>query len=142
MSAVLYEPVFAIVGQAIADPGGRLRAIATITVFGGLASTFFLPLTAALVTRFGWRDAVLLLAAAMAITALGVHRVTFNRAIIDPRRARISFPRARFAIPSRLPPGVPARQELPVPARSADRDFHLVEPGGRGTVHQPGAGVD
>ena len=46
MSAVLYEPVFAIVGKAIADAGDRLRAIATITVFGGLASTLFLPLTA------------------------------------------------------------------------------------------------
>jgi predicted MFS family arabinose efflux permease len=79
MSAVLYEPVFAIVGRAIGDAGDRLRAIATITVFGGVASTIFLPLTAALATRFGWRDAVLLLAAGMAITALGVHHVTFIR---------------------------------------------------------------
>ena len=50
MAAILYEPVFAIVGRAFADPEGRLRAIATVTVMGGLASTAFLPGTSALVT--------------------------------------------------------------------------------------------
>ena len=58
MAAILYEPVFAIVGRAFADPEDRLRAIATVTVIGGLASTAFLPGTSALVTRFGWRGAV------------------------------------------------------------------------------------
>ncbi len=55
MASILYEPVFAIVGRAFSDPEGRLRAIATVTVIGGLASTVFLPGTSALVTRFGWR---------------------------------------------------------------------------------------
>ena len=62
MASILYEPVFAIVGRAFADPEGRLRAIATVTVMGGLASTAFLPGTSALVTRFGWRGAVVALA--------------------------------------------------------------------------------
>ncbi len=55
MAAILYEPVFAIVGRAYADANDRLRAIATITVMGGLASTAFLPGTTLLVSRMGWR---------------------------------------------------------------------------------------
>lgn len=77
MSAMLYEPVFAIVGRAIADANDRLRAIATITVFGGFASTIFLPLTAWLVERAGWQRAVYVLAAGLAVIAVVVHRSVF-----------------------------------------------------------------
>lgn len=77
MSAVLYEPVFAIVGKAVGDAGDRLRAIATITIFGGFASTVFLPLTGALVERLGWREAVGVLAVGLALTTLAVHRLSF-----------------------------------------------------------------
>ena len=51
MSAILYEPVFAIVGRAFSDAADRMRAIATVTVMGGLASSIFLPGTAALVAN-------------------------------------------------------------------------------------------
>jgi hypothetical protein len=77
MAAILYEPVFAIVGKKVLRAGDRLRAIATITVFGGLASTTFLPATAALVDRAGWRSAVLALAAILAATTMIVHRLSF-----------------------------------------------------------------
>jgi len=77
MAAVLYEPIFAIVGRAVDHAGDRLRAIATITIFGGFASTVFLPLTGALVERLGWRPAVGVLALGLAITTLAVHRVSF-----------------------------------------------------------------
>lgn len=76
MSAILYEPIFAIVGKAVDHAGDRLRAIATITIFGGFASTVFLPLTGALVERFGWRPAVGVLAGALALTTVAVHRVS------------------------------------------------------------------
>ena len=78
MAAILYEPVFTIVGRAIHDPDGRMRAIATVTVMGGLASSAFLPGTAALVTRFGWRGAVVVLGAVMAIATIIVGRVAFR----------------------------------------------------------------
>ena len=39
MAATLYEPAFVIVGRAHADPAQRLRALAAVTLFGGLAST-------------------------------------------------------------------------------------------------------
>lgn len=78
MAAILYEPVFAIVGRAFADPDGRRRAIATVTVMGGLASTAFLPGTSALVTRLGWRGAVVVLAIGLGLTALIVTQIAFR----------------------------------------------------------------
>jgi MFS family permease len=78
MAAILYEPVFAIVGKAYDDPQGRLRAIATVTVTGGLASTAFLPGTAALIVRFGWRGAIVALAVIIAVTTLLVGQIAFR----------------------------------------------------------------
>lgn len=78
MAGILYEPVFAIVGRAFSDPDGRLRAIATVTVMGGLASTAFLPGTSALVVRFGWRGAVVVLGVAIAVATLIVAQIAFR----------------------------------------------------------------
>ena len=78
MAAILYEPVFAIVGRAYSDADDRLRAIATITVMGGLASTAFLPGTTFLVSRLGWRAAVIALALLIAATTLIVGRLSFR----------------------------------------------------------------
>jgi MFS family permease len=78
MASILYEPVFAIVGRAFADPEGRLRAIATVTVAGGLASTAFLPGTSALVTRYGWRGTVVALAVMIGVTSVIVGQIAFR----------------------------------------------------------------
>lgn len=78
MAAILYEPVFAIVGRAFGDAEPRLRAIATVTVMGGLASTAFLPGTSMLVDRAGWRGAVFALAAVIAVTTMVVSRIAFR----------------------------------------------------------------
>lgn len=106
MAAVLYEPIFAIVGKAIEHAGDRLRSIATITVFGGFASTVFLPLTGALVERLGWRGAVGVLAALLAITTVAVHRFAFSR----PAVARSAMA-GKQASDSRQE--VPSRQAMP-----------------------------
>ena len=58
MAMTLYEPAFAIVARAQVDPAQRLRALALVTVFGGVASTVFLPSTDFLVRAVGWRSAV------------------------------------------------------------------------------------
>ena len=68
MAATLYEPAFAIVGRAHTHPAERLRALAAVTVFGGLASTVFLPVTALLVRGLGWRVAVATLACVLAVS--------------------------------------------------------------------------
>jgi MFS family permease len=78
MAAILYEPVFVIVGRAFAEGDARLRAIATVTVLGGLASTVFLPSTSAIVDRWGWRGAVVVLAGVIATTTLIVGRIAFR----------------------------------------------------------------
>jgi MFS family permease len=78
MASILYEPVFAIVGRAFSDPEARLRAIATVTVTGGLASTVFLPGTSVLIERYGWRGAVAILAAIIAVSTLIIGRIAFR----------------------------------------------------------------
>jgi MFS family permease len=60
-ATVLYEPVFAVVARVL--PNEYRRAITTITLLGGLASTAFIPLTQGLVDLLGWRHALLVLAA-------------------------------------------------------------------------------
>src|SRR5262245_51264005 len=91
MASILYEPVFAIVGRAFADPEGRLRAIATVTGTGGLASTAFLPGTSALVTRFGWRGAVIALAIIIAVTTVIVGRVAFRDLAWSAQTIRVAI---------------------------------------------------
>lgn len=60
-ATILYEPAFAVVARAL--PTEYRRAITTITLLGGLASTVFIPLTQGLVDALGWRHALLVLAA-------------------------------------------------------------------------------
>ena len=57
MAATLYDAAFAVVTHAFTH--GYRRAITTLTLFGGFASTVFWPLTAWLIECVGWRDATL-----------------------------------------------------------------------------------
>ena len=91
MAAILYEPVFTIVGRAFTDNESRLRAIATVTIMGGLASTAFLPGTTYLVSALGWRGAVIALGLIIAVTTLVVSRLAFSE-------LRFSFAQLRGAI--------------------------------------------
>ena len=61
MSAVLYEPGFAVLTHRL-GPLSR-RGITVMTLVGGLASTVFFPLSYALIEALGWRDALVALAA-------------------------------------------------------------------------------
>lgn len=55
----LYEPAFAVVARRFRDDvrGG----ITALTLWGGFASTIFVPLTQILIDQFGWRDALVIL---------------------------------------------------------------------------------
>ena len=106
MAAILYEPVFAIVGRAFDDADARLRAIATVTIMGGLASTAFLPGTTWLVARGGWQAAVVALAIVLAVTTVVVTRTAFRDAAFSPsdlRRAVFAGDAAAPAHPASLP---------------------------------------
>ena len=71
MAAMLYQPVFAVVTRRY--PNDFRRAIITMTFLGGLASTVFIPLIAWLMATWGWRTAVLVLAALHLLVCLPVH---------------------------------------------------------------------
>ncbi len=73
MAAVLYEPSFVVVTTWFRRD--RARALAILTFFGGLASVVFLPLTSWLVERWGWREALLILAAILAILTIAPHGI-------------------------------------------------------------------
>ena len=57
MAATLYEPAFAVVVTWFRR--ARDRALLLLTVVAGFASTIFLPLATTLISRLGWRDALL-----------------------------------------------------------------------------------
>jgi MFS family permease len=77
MATALYEPVFAV--TAAWFHRHRPRAVLVLTVFGGLSSVVFVPLTAALVNWLGWRDALLMLAGIAAVIGLPVHGMLVRR---------------------------------------------------------------
>ena len=67
-AATLYEPAFAVLVRTLGDLAPR--AIAATTLVAGFASTAFIPLTHVLIEGFGWRGALVGLAAANLIAAL------------------------------------------------------------------------
>ena len=71
MAATLYEPAFAVVAAWFRER--RPAAMLVVTALGGLASVAFLPLCAVLVSSFGWRDALLVLALIVALTVVPIH---------------------------------------------------------------------
>jgi MFS family permease len=71
MAATLYDPAFAVLTRLFA--ANYRRAITALTLFGGLASTVFWPLTQWLIGALGWRDALLVLAAINLVVCVPVH---------------------------------------------------------------------
>lgn len=77
MAAVFYEPAFAVATQWFHRQ--RTRALAIITVAGGLASTIFVPLTVWLESSTGWRATVVCLAALLGILTILPHGLLLRR---------------------------------------------------------------
>jgi MFS family permease len=71
MSAVLYEPAFAVLVRWFVRR--RAHALSILTSVGGFASTVFVPIVAWLALRYSWRDALLTLAAALAVITVPIH---------------------------------------------------------------------
>ena len=70
-ACVLYEAAFAVVVTWFRER--RSTALLALTVVAGFASSVFLPLTGQLVDRYGWRTAILALAAIHAATTIPGH---------------------------------------------------------------------
>lgn len=60
-AATLYEPAFAVIVRRV-GPARARSGITAITLWGGFASTVFIPLVQFLLDHWGWRDALLVLA--------------------------------------------------------------------------------
>ena len=78
MAMALYEPATAVIVSWF-DPARRGRALLTMIVVAGFASTIFMPLTGYLESRHGWRTTLLLLAALYAATAIPLHAAVIRR---------------------------------------------------------------
>jgi MFS family permease len=77
MAATLYEPAFAAIVSWFTRQ--RDRALLTVTLAGGLASTIFMPIEAWLLGRLGWRAALDVLAAVLAVVTIPVHALVLRR---------------------------------------------------------------
>jgi MFS family permease len=162
MAATLYEPAFALVGRAHDDPAARLRALGVVTLFGGLASTIFLPLTDALVRLGGWRSGVVVLAMLLVLSTWMTHgaglvpwrwaprdavRVTRSVAPSTPAasvRPSLTFPLLAFgftslssaAVIANLVPALAERAVTPTAAAAFGGMFGLMQLPGRALMMQ------
>ena len=86
MAAVLYEPAFTVLAKWFPRSVERRRAMTAMTLAGALASFIFLPLAQALIDAYGWRDALLVLAAILALGPFPLHAVALRKAPAGGRR--------------------------------------------------------
>jgi len=92
MRLTLYDAAFAALAR-IGGPGAK-RAIAQVTLLGGLASTTFWPIGHQLAERFGWRGAL------VAYSGFALLTIPLHLAIPETRHD----PESRRAEPSDRPP--------------------------------------
>jgi MFS family permease len=79
----LYEPAFAVVARQAT--GDTRAAITALTLWGGFASTVFVPLTQMLLDRLGWRGALSALASLNFAICVPLHLVVVGAKPADAR---------------------------------------------------------
>src|SRR4051812_1831239 len=77
MATTLYEPAFTVVTTWFRRL--RSRALLLLTFVAGFASTIFLPISTLLIEHLGWRQALLVLAAFLAVTTIPAHALILRR---------------------------------------------------------------
>ena len=77
MSLTLYSVTFVVVANWFQRRRGR--ALALLTVLGGLSSPIYIPLAGLLVARLGWRSALVVLGATALLIALPIHALLVRR---------------------------------------------------------------
>jgi predicted MFS family arabinose efflux permease len=110
MAAVLYEPAFAVIATWYRDAAERTRALLGLTVIAGFASVIYVPLAGWLVQTHGWRHALVVLAALLAVLT-----VLPNATLPGRRPDQLDRPaHDQGTMPTAVgePVGVPLRQAL------------------------------
>jgi MFS family permease len=98
---LLYEPALAAIGIHTREPEVRVRAIQIVTFWGGWAGLAAIPVTL-MSARWGWRAALVVLAAVLLVKTLPVHRrLPLARASAGPARGCAS-PSCATRLPRRL----------------------------------------
>jgi MFS family permease len=80
MAATLYEPAFVVLAKWFPTTAERRRAMTSMTLVAALASFIFVPLSQALIDAYGWREALVILAAVLAVVTVPLHALTLRRA--------------------------------------------------------------
>lgn len=96
-AATLYEPAFAVIARR-AGPEHARGGITAVTLWGGFASTVFVPLIQLLLDTMGWRGTLQVLGAINILLCAGLYLL-----VIDPARDRPQPP-ARSEVPGRPRP--------------------------------------
>lgn len=86
MATTLYEAAFAVTTSWFR--ARRARAVLVVTVFGGFASTVFIPLTGALIATLGWRNALVALAVGVALLNVPVYALILRGSPADHHGTR------------------------------------------------------
>ena len=77
LSMTLYEPGFAVTARRF-GPDSR-RGITTLTLWGGFASTAFIPITQGLINTVGWRDTLVILGLVNLVINTTLHCLVIDR---------------------------------------------------------------
>lgn len=85
MASTFYQPAFAALTRWWAPD--HVRALTIVTLAGGLASTVFAPLTAALADHLSWRHTYLVLAAILAAVTIPAHALALRAPWSNPPTA-------------------------------------------------------
>ena len=91
---VLYNVAFASIARLDLKIPAK-QSISIITLFGGVASTIFWPLTLALFNRYGWETTWVILGIAYLIVCIPIHSLVLSGAEKDPdapKRADTNWP--------------------------------------------------
>ena len=92
MSAILYEPAFAVIYQNFREDGRK--AVTALTLAAGFSSTIFWPLTQVFVDGLGWRGTLVALALLNLLVCFPLH------ALVLPPTRGASPPRSKHPAPA------------------------------------------
>ena len=82
-AGVLYEPAFAVVARRFGTAEARAGIIA-LTLWGGFASTVFIPIIQFLLDHFGWRETLVALGAVNIVVCAALYAAVINPAADAP----------------------------------------------------------